>query len=608
MRWLLIFLFCGSVGAEIIPATNRVTWTGNVGVQGGVPHRTTIHETLTEIDDTGSSDVRAAIQSSIDAAAAISNRVVELPEGTFRINAALVMKTGVTLRGQGTNTIISYHGSNGKVIQFGDENTGVSMDERAISGSPAKGDTTITVASTTAKFVAGNLMLIDQLNHTDGLLVVTKEGTQGQQCTFCSRDSGDRSLMQIVLITGVSGNDITFTPPLYWKLSSGNSPEALAYAPMIQWAGVEDLKIYSNGTAVGQGCNFPMFGYINCWVKNVESDYCDGDHVTLRRGLFAEIRDSYFHNGYTHAPGSVESSVALQQGASANLIENNIIRRAHVSINLTGASGNVIGYNYTTNGFSSGAVNAASFGAIIFHGAHALMNLFEGNVGTIFNQDAVWGSSSHNTVFRNFFSGETWHNPPYTGRGDEDLDNLHHGFQNAQAIHLGFSTRYFNIVGNVLGSRDLDDNFVRGYTVGSQVVGSFPADYMWKYPETGRPFDENGTVFAIGYDGLTEDGSEDVFDTTLIHGNWDVADKEVKWDAGIADHDLPDSLYLTSEPSWMLAYPPIDPETYTNGQSLTNQAAVYRYFHGEAVGGGEGSGAATVGVVELRIGTIEVAP
>jgi hypothetical protein len=48
----------------------------------------------------------------------------------------------------------------------------------------------------------------------------------------------------------------------------------------------------------------------------------------------------------------------------------------------------------------------------------------------------------------------------------------------------------------------------------------------------------------------------------LRHGNYDYQSQSVKWDPGIADRDLPDSLYLESKPAFFggLPWPSIGPD------------------------------------------------
>jgi len=67
-------------------------------------------------------------------------------------------------------------------------------------------------------------------------------------------------------------------------------------------------------------------------VKGVESNYTDGDHVSVYWGYRDEIRDSYFSNAFLHTPGTYDSDIQLALKTSATLVENNILARTHVSI------------------------------------------------------------------------------------------------------------------------------------------------------------------------------------------------------------------------------------------------------------------------------------
>jgi hypothetical protein len=69
---------------------------------------------------------------------------------------------------------------------------------------------------------------------------------------------------------------------------------------------------------------------------------------------------------------------------------------------------------------------------------------------------------------------------------------------------------------------------------------------------------------------------------TLRHGNWDAANNAVVWDSSIADHNLPNSLFLTAKPSWFgnLAWPPFGPEAPTDVASdLAKIPAGYRLLN-----------------------------
>ena len=209
--------------------------------------------------------------------------------------------------------------------------------------------------------------------------------------------------------------------------------------------------------------------------------------------------------------------------SSANLIDNNQIY--HLSTGLITAgpfSGNVFAYNYITELY----LNVLTFNpyAISFHGSHAFMNLVEGNyIDSRVASDWVWGTKSHNTYFRNKVALA----PNRTG-GAWDID-------------LQYYSRYYNVVGNVLGRS----------TESLYTLEALDA--------------KTSSIFRLGYnsdgDGTASGNDIGVGNTVLRHGNWDTYNNAVVWDR-TSDQTLPQSLYLSSQPEWWggLQWPCIGPD------------------------------------------------
>jgi len=105
--------------------------------------------------------------------------------------------------------------------------------------------------------------------------------------------------------------------------------------------------------------------------------------------------------------------------------------------------------------------------------------------------------------------------------------------------------RYYNIVGNVLGTT--------GYETIYEIIGNFTYTGSKSIYRLG--FIDAGDADAAGND-------SQVKSTLLRHGNWDSVTNGVVWDPNIADHVIPDSLYLKAKPSWFgtLAFPPYGPD------------------------------------------------
>lgn len=550
--------------AEIIPSDRRINW--DPGIPGGIPHRTVTYATLNGIDATGATDVRAAIQTALNACPA--DQVVQLPAGRFRINGGISMPNRVTLRGMGPTTVLDSRGSTAGLVTFG--NGGVQWDPTSITTSitagATAGSTSLTVASASGLSV-GTLLVITELNDP---AFVTIDATTNPAATWVDgwNTNGTRARGQIVQVTSVSGSTIGISPGLYSAYT--RTPWATHFDPQCQWSGVEDLKTSSNNT--GTDRNFLFQSAACCWVKNVESDYTDGDHMTLDWSYRCEIRHNYLHDSYVHASGSFDNMIGLRSKSSACLVIDNIIRRLHVSVMCEwGAAGNVIAYNYTEGEFDESAASGNRWlpgGLNLNHGAHPQFNLFEGNITSKFAADSYWGSSSHTTIFRNDILGTGVASPPFTGRGTENLSGAVSLIQGNRAVDIWEVQSQYNIVGNLVGIPAL---LSRG--VVRRVVS--PA---------GRAYDNPPYCFSYGYTSEADGGGTALANplvTLIEHGNWDVASSVITWDPAITNHVIPDSLFLTAKPAWFgsLAWPPIDPAS-TSNRSVERIPAGYRYVHG----------------------------
>jgi hypothetical protein len=356
--------------------------------------------------------------------------------------------------------------------------------------------------------------------------------------------------------------------------------------------------VYANNT--GYAANFGMSECAYCWVKGVESNYADGDHVEVYWGYHDEIRDSYFSNAFLHTPGAHDSDIQIALKTSASLVENNIIERTHQSVMLEwGAAGNVISYNYTMGEFDSGSTNVV-IGGIDFHGAHPQFNLLEGNVVTSIYADSVWGTSSHTTAFRNWVVGTNRICSPMSGRGNVNCSgtNGHYGFQAAPAMQISYLSTINNMVGNVVGSAQMQ----------SLVGYSNPlAQYASVQYSSARSYDAVAYGWSFGYGEESDTGAgtgcsggvppchlAGSTSTDFFHGNYNNANGSISWASGVA-HALPSSFYLSSVPSWWrtIPFPATGPDVSAGagpgGHSYGNPArSCYLYIMGGSDGGAGG--------------------
>jgi hypothetical protein len=201
-------------------------------------------------------------------------------------------------------------------------------------------------------------------------------------------------------------------------------------------------------------------------------------------------------------------------------------------------------------------------GDLSMHGANPMFNLYEGNIAASFHPDGIWGSNSHNTLFRCWLTGTTKLCKPLTGRGPERMDSSWWACQANRAVNVDFAGRYYNIIGNVAGSTELLQ--LTSYNNG---VKRIPSVSMIVAPQA-RSYDGPTYCFCFGYSEASDNGSfaEDnrlPYTTAILHGNYDFASDSTVWSPSISSHVIPASLYRTSKPSWWgnLPWPSIGPDT-----------------------------------------------
>lgn len=518
----------------ILGPTRAIDWS-QAGIPGGIPSVTTICSTIqASTYGNGASDATSGIQAALNSCPA--NQVVSLSAGTFLINSSLVIPTNVVLRGAGAaSTILNLRGSSTGAINFGAEHYPSASTSNTITGGATQGSTSITVSG--SGISTGQLLMISQTNTS----YMTESGSSGV-CSWCNAGVGNDS-GQTVLVTSVSGSTITFRPPLYMDMSA-NSPVAYPYTAGAKNAGLESLQLYGNNT--GYSANIFMSGTLYSWVKGVESNFADGNHITMYWSFGNEIRDSYFHDGYSHGSGQTDDDIDIARKSSANLVINNILWRDHGSIMFEwGASGNVVAYNYTAGNYHSTSFTWMINDFVLSHGAHPMFNLIEGNVGDKLELDSTWGSSSHYTLFRNWFSGSRQYVPPADARGALQLGSAAWESANTFAYVIDYLSQYDNLVGNIAGSAHLLSTGAVNSRISPASGGGSPACSRFGYNS-----DDNSAV-----------SPNNAYNTAFLHGNYDCIAGTFSWNPG-TPQTLPASFFLNGKPSWWgtVPWPPIGPD------------------------------------------------
>jgi len=528
----------------LLDSSRAIDWS-NSGIPGGIPHRTTICSTISASTyGDGSSDATSGIQSALNSCP--SGQVVFLSSGNFRIST-LNIPSNVTLRGAGPDkTILQLYGS-GSAISLGTGMLSCYSDAPkavSITGGTTAGSTSIIVSSASGISV-GSYLYITELNNPNYVSQVGHEGN----CSWCDECwSGGRARGQIAEVTSVSGNTIGISPGLYSAYTL--TPQAIPFSASVKYSGVEDLQLYARNT--GYTGNIFMGRAAYSWIKNVHSNFADGDHVRIFSSYRGEIRDSYFHDASSHTPGQTDACILLGFKTSGFLIENNILMRLHASIMLNwGAAGNVISYNYLDQAFDTNAINVLMFD-LAAHGAHPQFNLLEGNVAQHFRPDEAWGSSSHNTFFRSWVTGTTQICEPFFGRGVPG--SCHPAVQANRALTIDSKSLYYNIVGAIAGSAAVASQMLEVALVVS------PQNRNYEQTAYDMNFGYRGSGGATG--DCSSTSTCPAYTTAFIHGVYTNADKNIIWDPSHSNHIIPESFYLNSKPSWFgsTPWPPIGPD------------------------------------------------
>lgn len=564
MMVVLMFPAQGSAQqwAGIVDPSRAVDWS-KAGIQGGVPARLSICAALKP--GVTAAQINAAI------ASCRSGQVVFLAAGTYNLSSGIDFggaKSNVTLRGAGADkTFLIFSASapckgfNADIcIEGADLNFPAQPENTATwtAVSYAKGQTQITM-SNVANLSVGAPLILDQLDDTvdSGDIVVCENPGSPIDCNDDTpyptggSSSGQRTLRaqeQIVTVTAINGNVVTFTPGLAmsnWRPSQ---------APGAWWAshpaysdGVEHLSM--DHTASDAQAGITILDCLGCWVKGVRSVNSDRSHVWVMQSPHTVVRDSYFFG--TKNEQSQSYGVELYPSADS-LIENNIFQQiASAQMVNAACSGCVIAYNFTINDFETSSPPYL-YQSVWMHAGGIDNLLLEGNIGTGLYSDLFHGSHNFVTVFRNRFQG--W-----------EPGKVNH----TNPIAMWQYSRFYNIVGNVLGATDLPHN-----------------NYQCTPSDCPATSDLSIYVLGTGTVACCLSGDANVARTLFRWGNYDIVNNSALFLAsevpsGIVNFSnpvpssqtLPASFYLSGKPSWWPAgkpWPNIGPDV--TGGNIPNVA------------------------------------
>jgi hypothetical protein len=359
-------------------------------------------------------------------------------------------------------------------------------------------------------------------------------------------NGGRRQIFQIVQVlsgcssrcTGAGPFTITISPGVYLPADSGMSP-GVWWPNGATSDGLENMTLDQTNVPTNSGWGgITLYDCFGCWVHGIREIDANLNHVWLFQSSQDTIESSYFYGN--HSGGGIESYGAESYMASNNLVQNNIFQQVTSPFMAGPTEGTVFAYNYALNDPSG----ASSIMSAMVWSTHDVdhYSLFEGNVGPGGRSDSTFANGNFDTYFRNRFLGA-------------DFADGANKTGYTYPLGLEFWNRYYNLIGNVLGTTGYHNTYESSpNTCGTNCPSTDTSIYVFGFPGAGEQACSNPTYCPP--DNM-------VANSVMRWGNYDVVTNSVRFlssevPSGISpygnalpsSHTLPASFYLSGAPSW----------------------------------------------------------
>jgi len=385
---------------------------------------------------------------------------------------------------------------------------------------------------------------------------------------FCRQD---RSISQMMEITNINGNVITFSTPFYYTFKTAFSAQLTTFDEtnfkVIEGSSIEDLGVFG-GMGGDSAGNIPIGLSKRCWVKHVEAYWSTGTNIGIYGGFQDEVRDSFMHETPQPNPGGAGYQSGFNTWTSDSLYENCIMWVGNKeTVSRGSGGGNVKAYCYMDDAFGGSYPESPEAGVNAGHFTTPYMELLEGCYSQSFKGDDFWGNSIYITVFRNWLSGIRGCSPTGSApniapcnfyRNYTFNDGSGHiypyGDYNGRTVVDNQAYSYFgNFVGNILGFSG--QSFLSYSGTG---YSSTQTQFVYEQLDALPNAVTDVTMWSIGALALTTSGFSWVTGSyvgQLRQGNYDFVSGLQKWH-GIGGSDeygsnpsapfpaIPNSLYL----------------------------------------------------------------
>jgi hypothetical protein len=417
MRWLFALLLLAASVARAadweLPSANQGWWlpetiegTPGTGIPGGLEQYLAGGEndraetgtvvnvvTAHSADNTGATSVNTAVAAAISAVS--SGGVIYFPAGTYKFTAGGINipsgKPNVTIRGAGVGTTRFVMSAADVAIFVWPDPGYIAQAIQTVSGTKVKGTASLTV-SDTSEYTAGQIVWVDYENEVDETRIEA-----GAAPVWSSKGFPFSRVMTARLTSKTSGS-LTIDPPIpadATNLQLRAYHYGLPNTKVVGW-GFEDFSVsFDNAAHPMEAFNINAAQYN--WFYNVHfEDYSriqtnyNGSCIKIINSYRCEIRKNIFEA----ASGNNGSDGAIQTGSNTSCIFADNIFKGEFDTHIYdsgNSNNNVIAYNFSDQGIFTN-----------FHNTHPSLNLIEGNIAYTHQSDGYHGSSSHNTIYRNW--------------------------------------------------------------------------------------------------------------------------------------------------------------------------------------------------------------
>lgn len=318
--------------------------------------------TVASVRPSGGDDT-AAIQAAVDAAE--GGGTVLLGAGTFLVAGSIAIKSGVTLRGNGSTIQRTAGASSTSVVQA----TGTLGTATALTANVAVGAATVAVTSTAGLAVGGYLLLRD---------ATYAYGTSGRN-------------QEIARIADISGTTVTLAERTIGAYTTAATAEAVPLTPVVG-ASVEDVTINIPSGQDGGGVLTTLS--VDVTVRRCEiTGFSGRPGISFRESAGCRAEDNDVHDGRNLTSSGLGYGLQAAESSHHCTFADNRVRNVRECMFTN---------NVRHSAFVDNVIHGVEVNGINTHGSGCRDILFKGNVISGSNGAGIGvGHGADNTPDRN---------------------------------------------------------------------------------------------------------------------------------------------------------------------------------------------------------------